>query len=206
MRIKKHKPSIFVVGWRLIKPPTGPAAAYMMPMEMQIAATMTSMWRASPTAVMIESSEKTRSMIAIWEMTAPKLAFCRATPEESCAAFYFGMNFLSSLHHQEKSATDQDEVAPGKILSAGADDGVGEAGNPADRRQQGKAQSKCQTKPHRPCPLRFSLRQGMRQDRQDDNIVDPEYDLQSRQSDQAGPGGRIEEEFHLRAAADAAFC
>jgi hypothetical protein len=45
-------------------------------------------------------------------------------------------------------------------------------------------------RPHRSGSLRFPLREGMRQDRQDDNVVDAKHHLQGCQRDQAGPRGR----------------
>ena len=58
---RKASASILVVGYAAMKPATGPEATYITSMAITIAAIMISMSCAMPIAVMMESSEKTRS-------------------------------------------------------------------------------------------------------------------------------------------------
>ncbi len=79
--MRKLRASIFTVGWRETKRPIGPAATIMSSTETMTAAIMTGMSSTMPTAVMIESSENTRSMMAIWTSTPAKLlAMRRSAP------------------------------------------------------------------------------------------------------------------------------
>ena len=93
---------------------TGPDETYMMKQAITTAATMICRSCAMPIAVMIESSENTRSMMMIWTITqanAPALALA------SCSAssrLDFGMDFVRRFRDQEQAAADQDDVTPGK--------------------------------------------------------------------------------------------
>ncbi|MNC89269.1 hypothetical protein D3C83_51780 [compost metagenome] len=72
--IRKARASIFTVGWRETKRPIGPAATSIRATDAITAAIITRTSSTMPTAVMIESSENTRSMTMIWPMIAPKVA------------------------------------------------------------------------------------------------------------------------------------
>src|SRR5215467_6800207 len=65
---RKASASILVVGCSAMKAPTGLAARYITIIAMRTAAIITSICSAMPIAVMIESSEKTRSMSTSWAM------------------------------------------------------------------------------------------------------------------------------------------
>ena len=72
-----------------------------------------------PTAVMMESSENTMSMMMICTMMAPKLrlhALRRMT--------FLTLGELVDLHgglpHQEQAARDEDEIAPGNLRRRGS--------------------------------------------------------------------------------------
>ena len=71
-----------------------------------------------PTAVMIESSENTRSMIMICRMTAPKAALTArdASPWPSLA-FQRLVDLAGALPDQEQAAGDQDQVAARDVLA-----------------------------------------------------------------------------------------
>src|SRR6266446_4128614 len=66
---RKLSASIFTVGWRCTKPLIGAAANIITPTASTTAAIITGRWRAIPTAVMTESSEKTMSSRTIWPTT-----------------------------------------------------------------------------------------------------------------------------------------
>ena len=67
---RNARASILIVGWLETKRPIAPANAIMSSTEPTTAAIITSSRSTMPTAVMIESSENTRSMIAICKITA----------------------------------------------------------------------------------------------------------------------------------------
>ncbi len=65
----KARASIFTVGLASMKRPSGLAASSITITDSRIAATITGMWSAMPTAVITESSENTMSITAICAIT-----------------------------------------------------------------------------------------------------------------------------------------
>ena len=69
-----------------------------------------------PTAVMIESSENTMSMMMICRITAPNVALHRAR-RLALDALEQLVDLVRALPQQEEPADDQDEVAAGDRLA-----------------------------------------------------------------------------------------
>jgi len=75
--------SILVVGWRSMNLATGSEAKYITNIATTTAAIITSKCSAMPTAVMIESIEKTKSITAIWRMAETMLSATGLAPPSS---------------------------------------------------------------------------------------------------------------------------
>ena len=66
-----------------------------------------------PIAVMMESSENTRSITTSCATTsANDCVACAGGPSPSSLGFDFAVNFARGLGDQEQAAADQDDVAP----------------------------------------------------------------------------------------------
>jgi hypothetical protein len=64
---------------------------------------------------------------------------------------------------------------------------------PGDGREQNQPQDEGKADPEPADPLALSLGQLVRQDRDEDEVVDSEHDLHHQQGDEGGPGGGIGE-------------
>ncbi len=85
--------------------------------ETTMAATITSMCFASPTAVNTESSENTMSMSADLDDDEPqRTQQFRTLPLRRLAVLQHAANFHEALHHQKQAAAEQDQVASGDVV------------------------------------------------------------------------------------------
>ena len=87
-----------------------------MPTETTTAAIITGTLSTMPTAVMIESSENTMSMMMICRITAPNVART-ALDDLALVAFEQLVDLVRALPQQEQPADDQDEVAARDALA-----------------------------------------------------------------------------------------
>jgi hypothetical protein len=109
------------------------------------------------------------------------------------------VDLLRRLPHQEQAAGDQDQVAPAEggveafAGQAQVEDRRRQADDPADRRQQAQShdQGQADADPARPLPVLGG--QFVRQDGDEDQVVDPQHDLHDHQGDQGRPGGGVAE-------------
>lgn len=81
----RDKNDALMVGWFETKRPIGPANSIIRNTDTTTAAIMTRTSSTMPTAVMIESSENTRSITMIWSRTEGRVAltvldFCSCAP------------------------------------------------------------------------------------------------------------------------------
>ena len=146
-----------------------------------------------PMAVMTESSEKTMSSTITWPMTLANDAAALARPV--LAALELVVNLVGRLGEQEQAAADQDQVAAGDVPPEDVNSGS------VSRAIQVIENSSASAHHHRgdqadaARALLLLLRQLGRQDRDEDDVVDPENDLQERQRDerdgQFGHGERL---------------
>ena len=79
-------------------------------------------------------------------------------------------------------------------LDAKVEDRRGEADDPADGGQKGQTHDQGQANPDTACALAMFGGQFVRQDRDEDQVVDAQNHLHHHQGDQSRPGGRVVEE------------
>ena len=153
---------------------------------MTMAAIITSIWRAMPTAVITESSENTISITAIWAMTTPKppqiFAGSALVP-----AFQVVVDFHRGLADQEQATTDQHDVAPGNRLAPDGEQRLVETGQPGDDEQQREARDQRRAEAEPACCRALTLREPVCENGNEDKVVDAEHDLKRGQRGQADP-------------------
>ncbi len=150
-----------------------------------------------PTAVITESSENTMSSITIWAMIGQKAA-CAALLPCLCSALEPLVDLGGRLDQQEHAADDQDQVAPRELEAARSRTAVAVsditqvmlASSPrrissASERPMIRARSRCVG------------RQLVREDGDEDQVVDAQHDLEHDEREQADPDGRISDPFHV---------
>ncbi|MNE27089.1 hypothetical protein D3C80_1204830 [compost metagenome] len=107
------------------------------------------------------------------------------------------VDFLGGFPHQEQTAGDQDQVAPAEggvealAVEAQVEDRRRQADDPADGGQQGQAHDQGQTDADPARALTMLGRQLVRQDRDEDQVVDAEDDFHDHEGHEGRPGGRI---------------
>ena len=107
---------------------------------------MISMSFTMPIAVMIESSEKTRSITTSCATTRANdcaATFCRL----SLAMLDFGVDFMRRFRDQEHAAADQDDVAPGNADAEDRKQRIGQFHQPSQAEQHGDAENEGERKP-----------------------------------------------------------
>ena len=96
-----------------------------------------------------------------------------------------------ALGEQEQAAEEQDQVPPGHAESREGDERLGEAREPDDREQQRDPREHREREAADPRRLLALGRQPPDQDRDEDDVVDAEDDLQRRQRQECDPGARL---------------
>ena len=122
-----------------MKAETGPAARYITSIAITTAAIMISMSLRQPIAVMMESSEKTRSITTSCATTKAK-ARLPAGLRLLVSRLDLGVNFVRALGDQEQPAADQDQVAPGEFVAEQREDRRRQPHDPGQRQQQRDAE------------------------------------------------------------------
>ena len=92
-----------------------------------------------------------------------------------------------AFHDQEGAAADQDHIAPGDVEVENRENRLGQPDDPGQREQQHEApdQGQCQADPAGRLLLVF--RQTSRNDRQEDQVIDAEDNLQRGKRQQTDP-------------------
>ncbi len=175
-----------------MKPASGPEATIITPTAKTTAITMIGNSLVIPTAVMMLSTEKTMSMRTIWtkaDADAEPGAFRRALVR--LVRIDLLVNLRRRLPHEKEPARQQEQVAHGKRVS---EHGRYRSGEVHDRRGGGQhRQAEDEREPEaeaareRP-PARFDP---VREQRDEDEIVDAEHDFHGDQGRQRRPGGGI---------------
>jgi hypothetical protein len=88
---------------------------------------------------------------------------------------------------QERAARDQHDVAPGDVEAGEGEHRLGEADDPGEREEQGHAPEQRQREPDLARHALLVLGQAPRDDREEDQVVDAEHDLERRQRQEARP-------------------
>ncbi len=101
------------------------------------------------------------------------------------------VNFLRGLPDEEEAAGDQDQVAPRESVAEQFEHGLGELHDNGNGGEQRQSQDQGRADADAPCPRLLLLWQLVRQDGDEDQIVDAENDLQHHQGHKRDPGFRI---------------
>ena len=101
-----------------------------------------------------------------------------------------------ALDQQEQAAADQHQVAPGQLEAENRQDRLGQADDPGQAEQERDAAEQRQRQADLACQPLLVLGQAPRDDRQEDQVVDAEHDLERGEREQARPGVRIGKELH----------
>jgi len=142
-----------------------------------------------PTAVITESSEKTRSSSRICVMTPAK----EAVPAARSTSFRVGsfqamVDFVRAFADQKQPTRQQDQIAPGKRPPRERKQRRGQAHDPGDAEQEHDASGHGQSESEQPGLALLVLRQAAGQDRDEHDVVDAQHDLQRGQRGQRRPG------------------
>ena len=106
------------------------------------------------------------------------------------------MDFLGCLPDEEQAAGDQDQVSPGQSLAEEIDDRLRQLDDDGDCPQQGDAHDQCDADADPTGPFAVGLRELVRQDRNENEVVDAQHDFHGDQCQQCGPGGRVCRQLH----------
>ena len=101
--------------------------------------------------------------------------------------FHRVVNFGRCLRHQEKAAGEQQEVAPGDLVLAEIEDGLRERHDPCGGGQKKQTGHNRCAEAEPPPELLLMGGQPRSEDRQENEIVDAENDLEDRQRCEACP-------------------
>ena len=107
----------------------------------------------------------------------------------------FAVDFVGGLADQEQSAADQNDVAPGEFQVFHRQHRLRQPDQPDQEAKQKDAEHQGQQQPDLPRAFCLRLRNPRHDDRQEDDVVDAEHDLQRRQCQQRRPSFRTGEEF-----------
>ncbi len=94
------------------------------------------------------------------------------------------------LVQQEDAAADEDHVAPREVAPERVNNGCGEADDPGDRQQQQDPHPHRQAEADQPSLIAPFRGQSLDEDRDEDDVVDAEDDLEQGQREKGDPGIR----------------
>ena len=106
------------------------------------------------------------------------------------------VDLARALVEQKQPAGDQDDVAPGEPALEQLEYRRRQPDDPGDRREQREAGQHRQRQPEPPRQIPPVLRQPADQDRDKDEIVDAEHDLERGQRHETGPELRVGQPLH----------
>src|SRR5690606_1430454 len=101
------------------------------------------------------------------------------------AAFQALMKFHRRLEQQKQSTTQQYQISPGKTLAEYREQRFSEGHEPGNAGEQREPHEHRETQADNPCLVALVLRQLVRQDRDEDQVVYPEDHLEDDQGQQA---------------------
>lgn len=106
------------------------------------------------------------------------------------------VNLVRGLRHEEEPAAHEDEVAAGEPLPEQGKQRSPEARKPVDGEQQRDARQGRQHEAHPPGEGLLATRQPPREDRDEDDVVDPQDHLKGGEGEERDPRGRVHEPRH----------
>ena len=98
------------------------------------------------------------------------------------------VDFLGALPHQEQPPGEQDQVAPGIRMAEQREQGLGEVHDPGDGQEQQNPRPHRDRQPEGAGALLLRLGQPARENRNEDDVVDAEDDLERREGEEGDPG------------------
>ena len=108
------------------------------------------------------------------------------------------MNFMGSLGQEEQPTDDQDQVASGDLVAEDGEQGCCELDDPGKEEQEDDAHDHRQSQTDHAALLSLILGESARENRDEDDVVDPQDDFQRGQGHQRDPGLRFSDPFHGR--------
>ena len=188
MSSRNARASILTDGWSCTNFASGPDATSITRTAITTAAIMTRTSSAMPTAVSTESSENTMSSRTIWTSTLAHRGRRRIRRD---VVGGFALERLADLGRglpeQEDAAADEDEVAPRELVAVEREHGRRQADDPRDGQQQRDAHAHREAESDVPGPVAVVGRQALDEDRDEDDVVDAEHDLEHREGDEGDP-------------------
>jgi hypothetical protein len=95
------------------------------------------------------------------------------------------------LGQQKQAAEQQDQVAPGKRQAADGKQRLGERDDPGDHGQQADAHQHGQRQPEQARAVALFGRELFREDRDEDDVIDPQDDFEDDEGEEAYPDVRV---------------
>src|SRR5690606_20888163 len=106
-------------------------------------------------------------------------------------AFEFAVDFVGCLGQKEESAQNQNQVPPRDLGSQNAEERFGEAHDPRQGEQERNAAEKGEGEANRARSGLLVLWKSSRKDRDEDDVVDSQDDLEGGQRAESDPGLRV---------------
>src|SRR5215470_14737258 len=97
------------------------------------------------------------------------------------------MNFIRRLGNEEQAAADQDDVAPRYSHAENGKERRGEAHEPGEAEEHDHAEDESEGEADLAGAAGLVCVEPCSEDRDEDEIVDPEHDLERGQRDERGP-------------------
>ena len=110
--------------------------------------------------------------------------------------FDLPMNLIGRLAQQEESSQDQDDVLAGKASPEYCEQRLVQLHHKTDRQNQNRPGDNGQSQPYFPRIVALRFGQLTRQNRNEDHVVDPQYDLERSQREQRDERFRRKEIHH----------
>ena len=188
-----------IVGCSLTKRPIAPANAIISATEMMTAAIITAISSTMPTAVMIESSENTRSMTMICRITAAKPALTAAAASPSApSSDWWISTVLFQIRNRPPPIRIRSRPEISWLTNVEREQRLRQADDPGQDQQQADPHEHRQEQAdHARLPLLLG-RQLVDQDRDEDDVVDAQHQLERGQRQEGDPGLRVGQEFEHR--------
>ena len=107
------------------------------------------------------------------------------------------VDLVGALGDQKEATPDEDEVTPRDGRPEHREKGCGQAHDPREGEQQGHAADQSQGEAEKACPRLFGVRQARSQDRNENDVVDPENDFERGQGDERNPALGVGNPIHV---------
>ena len=140
-----------------------------------------------PIAVRIESSEKYQIDDDELSDDPGECPSAAARPDLAVVGFHLAVNFMRRFGKQKHAAADQDDVAPGYFYAENAKQGCREAHEPGQRGEHDHAEDERKGEANQTGAASLVLGEPGGEDRDENEIVDAEHDLERGQRHEGRP-------------------